>query len=1562
MNKNFRILKKLFIFIYFIFSLSIFSQEFYWDSPELLSSKNSMFPNVVQVQNKTFVFYQEVDSKNNQIYLSCNYYKDNQWNKINHFAGPYNYLGDVPTIFTVTASNNNIVIAVLASEKKIDIFYTENIEEISFNKTELSVDSKMVIAPRIFSSINGEYILFTSITQEDSFYLQFTKSQDAKKWSNFQSFKPSLELRNSFVPYYYSTISGDYVVFQAQKQNELDFYQLYLTYSPSSSSYWSSPILITNENSCGPYSNFDPTQYINQRPFVYNLKENIYVSWERNYYNTEKSEIWFCQINQNGIIPDTSQIISNKGTSRRPILFSINNELYASWFDNRSGIDLPYFAKKELNSWNELSLPQRKNNVQFNYPVVDSQNNFLSFVWQETKQNNSSIYFLQPDTTVQKAKIIPLNFNQKKRDKLEKLKVQIQLPYDTSGISGYSYLFTQDKNQEVAKNVEYLPNEKNIYLDCDKEGEWYLKVIVQDYAGNWSSPEVCSYYLDKTPPSQIQNIHYSKDEHGFVNSNSFKISWDNELLDSDVIGFNYKLTFISSINKKICSSPNHPIKITKEEIDFYVNDLLEKNNKKINQDFKLNSTIKTKLNSINFNNLKNGLYVFSIVPVDEALNVGKPLNIPLILNKFIPKTLISSVKVSKNAFGDVSLDILGEGFLYDGTVSYIYLYKDKNAIKNKKIDYDKIDLVLELSNGKYKVSSDSKIANVVIGNSLKEGDYYIALYHTDRGIYSTKNSVLQIQESGTVKILQDYQYKTNLVPVTQVITYYLQPGNILFILLIFIALLGIFVFTKEIINTIKQTLLLKTILTQGDDMNIAEEDKTIVKKKVISLKLKLVSFTSALIVLSILLVAIPLGVNMIKTQEKTLLNGLQKRIEVLLESISTGAKSFIPVSNFLELSTLPEQTSALPEAEYVTIVGINSTESTSNLFNVWATNDKDIMSKIDTKSILYGSSKLISTEVPSVSHTELNQISELNQIALNINNNLDEKTGKTIKKINELNTEGIKLVSKTDKFSIERRNEISQITTELNRIVNSDLRLASIQNQGSFPLFPQAQIDRLNKEYLFYRPIIYTQGSSSEYVKGFVLLKIKTDLLIESMDKASMLIFITVIVVSLIVIGLGILFSLLLSTIIVNPVRKLVSHVKKIGETKKKKQLHPITVKTKDEIGLLGQTINKMLEDLKKAEQQAGLDMEARAVQQAFLPLSSNQDGTKQTISIFEDEHIKTFGYYEGADGVSGDYFDYKKLDSRWYVFIKSDASGHGIPAALIMTIVALYFRQYFSKWNYSKNSTKINELVIQINEFINNLELKGKFVTLIVGLFDSQTGRTYLCNAGDNLVHVYKDELKMLSTVKLKETPAAGPFPLFLVDMKGGFSVETMQLQKNDILFLYTDGIEEATRVVRDSNFNPILLPKLDGEGNIIYNKDGSAEYNKKEELLESDRVKQIIESVINKKKFILTKQDNPLKEEVLEFDFTNCNASLEESIIALASVEKVFRMYKPSSATVNDTIKVDKKIDEFLKKYFNLYKKYCQKAPSEIETEESNYVYYSYIFEDEQKDDLTLFALKRM
>ena len=75
---------------------------------------------------------------------------------------------------------------------------------------------------------------------------------------------------------------------------------------------------------------------------------------------------------------------------------------------------------------------------------------------------------------------------------------------------------------------------------------------------------------------------------------------------------------------------------------------------------------------------------------------------------------------------------------------------------------------------------------------------------------------------------------------------------------------------------------------------------------------------------------------------------------------------------------------------------------------------------------------------------------------------------------------------------------------------------------------------------------------------------------------------------------------------------------------------------------------------------------------------------------------------------------------------------------------------------------------------------------------------------------------------------------------------------------------------------------------------------------------------------------------------------------------MEKVFRLYKSPAVQQTDYIKIDKKIDEFLLKYFNMYDYYA--AHKTDNADGVNYVDYDQMLEDEQSDDLTLLAIKRL
>ena len=681
--------------------------------------------------------------------------------------------------------------------------------------------------------------------------------------------------------------------------------------------------------------------------------------------------------------------------------------------------------------------------------------------------------------------------------------------------------------------------------------------------------------------------------------------------------------------------------------------------------------------------------------------------------------------------------------------------------------------------------------------------------------------------------------------------------------------------------------------------------------------------------------------------------GLQNRTEVLLESLHSGVKNFFPANNLLELSALPAQKDAMSEVKYVTIIGQQlDSDSAENLNYIWATNDSDISEKTESYTLVYGES-VINEKV----------ILDVTDNLKSLDKTIADEVGELSDKIDSLSRQAEALYASVIPEDNDEADRLSDVIVELRNQLDAKLAEYSKAASGSYPAFDTENLDRSLTDYIFYRPVMYRKGTTGNYIHSVIYLELSTQSLIDSLNAEIKKIVIFSLIVAAAAVAFGIVGAYVFASLIVRPIKKLESHVIMIGQTKNKINLKgkDVEIKSRDEVGRLGDAVNNMTHELVANAEEEALAMDGKAVQKAFLPLEALGANNKNTYAEYKDNELECFGYYEGESGVSGDYFDYKRLDDTWFGIIKCDVSGHGIPAAIIMTVVATIFRRYFEKWSYAKNGTHLEKLVEQINDFIEGLGLRGKFATLIICLLNVKTGELYMCNAGDNLVHIYDSQSRTMKLLTLASAPTAGVFTSDLVAMRGGFVVEKTVLNRGDILFLYTDGIEESTRRIRELDYsvrqNEVEVKKMNPK---THEEESEIKLEDAKEEFGPERIKQIIEAVYNKRKFTLTKQDNPNVTEALEFDFTKCEGTVQESILALASLEKVFRLYKPENVTQTDYIRIDKKIDEFLLKYFNMYDYYA--AHKTEDSSGVNYVEYDRMLEDEQSDDLTLLAIKRV
>jgi hypothetical protein len=109
----------------------------------------------------------------------------------------------------------------------------------------------------------------------------------------------------------------------------------------------------------------------------------------------------------------------------------------------------------------------------------------------------------------------------------------------------------------------------------------------------------------------------------------------------------------------------------------------------------------------------------------------------------------------------------------------------------------------------------------------------------------------------------------------------------------------------------------------------------------------------------------------------------------------------------------------------------------------------------------------------------------------------------------------------------------------------------------------------------------------------------------------------------------------------------------------------------------------------------------------------------------------------------------------------------------------------------------------------------------------------------------------------------------------------------------------------------------------------------------------------------YTLHKLHNGEGDRNLDFNFSSCQGNVEEVIMALVSVEKMFRCYKDPRNAGDSRVLVDKKIDQFLRAHFIQYRNYCSDT-CEYPGNEA-YMYYTHVKEDEQYDDLTILGIKR-
>lgn len=220
-----------------------------------------------------------------------------------------------------------------------------------------------------------------------------------------------------------------------------------------------------------------------------------------------------------------------------------------------------------------------------------------------------------------------------------------------------------------------------------------------------------------------------------------------------------------------------------------------------------------------------------------------------------------------------------------------------------------------------------------------------------------------------------------------------------------------------------------------------------------------------------------------------------------------------------------------------------------------------------------------------------------------------------------------------------------------------------------------------------------------------------------------------------------------------------------------------------------GQLFNRLADHTQTIERQNGLlaaenrrsrrEMEmARQVQLALIP---------RKLTGFAGLEFAMF--YEPAEAIGGDLLNVLQLGPGTAVAYVADAMGHGVSAALLMTVVSTALRGAVERARQNGGSADPAALLGEVNRTI-TASFEMQYVTAACALVDAQRGRLTVAGAGHPPALVRRAGRGEVEEIESTGVPLG-------IDPESRYGNVEVPFGPGDLLLLYTDGIIEAPGAV---------------------------------------------------------------------------------------------------------------------------------------------------------------------
>jgi len=224
--------------------------------------------------------------------------------------------------------------------------------------------------------------------------------------------------------------------------------------------------------------------------------------------------------------------------------------------------------------------------------------------------------------------------------------------------------------------------------------------------------------------------------------------------------------------------------------------------------------------------------------------------------------------------------------------------------------------------------------------------------------------------------------------------------------------------------------------------------------------------------------------------------------------------------------------------------------------------------------------------------------------------------------------------------------------------------------------------------------------------------------------------------------------------------------------------------------------------DAQKARMQEELNV-GRDIQMSMVP---------QTFPPFPNrDEFSIYAVLQPAREVGGDFYDFFFLDENRLCICVGDVSGKGVPAALFMAITRTLVKAR------AIDDISTASIITRVNDELSRDNKKYMFVTVFACILNLISGELTYTNAGHNPSFIRRKE-GSIDRLDSLHGPVLGASPEL------AYKEDKAQLDKEDLLFIYTDGVTEARNLEKEF-FQEERLSKLLA----------SSEYNSAKDAVES-------------------------------------------------------------------------------------------------------------------------------